>query len=123
MTATHVLDALAQQLLAQGEDLLRSAEQAVEVHPLDARRDGGVVGDALDPVGVPDERTGEAIKIYVSLTDPALDEAAIIGHCREHLTGYKIPKHVEIRDDLRKSTVGKLLRRVLRDEARGEAKA
>ncbi|MEH6493626.1 AMP-binding protein [Halopseudomonas sp.] len=74
-------------------------------------------------VGVPDERTGEAIKIYVSLTDPALDEAAIIAHCREHLTGYKIPKHVEIRDDLPKSTVGKLLRRVLRDEARGEAKA
>ncbi len=74
-------------------------------------------------VGVPDERTGEAIKIYVSLTDPALDEAAIIAHCREHLTGYKIPKHVEIRDDLPKSTVGKLLRRVLRDEARGEANA
>jgi len=74
-------------------------------------------------VGVPDERTGEAIKIYVSLTDRALDEAAIIAHCREQLTGYKIPKHVEIREDLPKSTVGKLLRRVLRDEARDEAKA
>ncbi|HCA22520.1 MAG TPA: long-chain fatty acid--CoA ligase [Pseudomonas sp.] len=74
-------------------------------------------------VGVPDERTGEAIKIFVSLNDAALDEAAIIAHCRENLTGYKVPKHVEIRDDLPKSTVGKLLRRVLRDEARGEAKA
>jgi long-chain acyl-CoA synthetase len=74
-------------------------------------------------VGVPDERTGEAIKIFVSLNDATLDEAAIIAHCRENLTGYKIPKHVEIRDDLPKSTVGKLLRRVLRDEARGEAKA
>ena len=74
-------------------------------------------------MGVPDERTGEAIKIFASLNDAALDEAAIIAHCRENLTGYKVPKHVEIRDDLPKSTVGKLLRRVLRDEARGEAKA
>lgn len=74
-------------------------------------------------VGVLDERTGEAIKIYVSLHDASLDEAAIIAHCREHLTGYKVPKHVEIRDDLPKSTVGKLLRRVLRDEARAQAGA
>jgi len=74
-------------------------------------------------VGVLDDRTGEAIKIYVSLNDAELTEDAIIAHCREHLTGYKIPKHVEIRDDLPKSTVGKLLRRVLRDEARGETKA
>ena len=74
-------------------------------------------------VGVLDERTGEAIRIYVSLNDAGLTSEAIIAHCREHLTGYKIPKHVEIRDDLPKSTVGKLLRRVLRDEARGEAKA
>ncbi|MGY8810873.1 MAG: AMP-binding protein [Pseudomonadales bacterium] len=74
-------------------------------------------------VGVLDERTGEAIRIYVSLNNAGLTSEAIIAHCREHLTGYKIPKHVEIRDDLPKSTVGKLLRRVLRDEARGEAKA
>ena len=74
-------------------------------------------------VGVLDDRTGEAIKIYVRLNDAELTEDAIIAHCREHLTGYKIPKHVEIRDDLPKSTVGKLLRRVLRDEARGETKA
>ena len=74
-------------------------------------------------VGVLDERTGEAIRIYVSLNDAGLTSEAIIAHCREHLTGYKLPKHVEIRDDLPKSTVGKLLRRVLRDEARGEAKA
>ncbi|MFO7703914.1 MAG: AMP-binding protein [Halopseudomonas sp.] len=69
-------------------------------------------------VGVPDEKKGESIKLYVSLHDPQLDEAAIIAHCREHLTGYKVPSSVEIRDDLPKSTVGKLLRRVLRDEAR-----
>ncbi len=72
-------------------------------------------------VGVPDERKGEAVKLYVSLHDASLDEAAIIAHCREHLTGYKVPSSVEIRDDLPKSTVGKLLRRVLRDEARAQA--
>ncbi len=69
-------------------------------------------------VGVPDEKKGESIKLYVSLHDPKLEPAAIIAHCREHLTGYKVPSTVEIRDDLPKSTVGKLLRRVLRDEAR-----
>ena len=74
-------------------------------------------------VGVPDEKKGEAIKLYVSLHDPKLDEAEIIAHCREHLTGYKVPSYVEIREDLPKSTVGKLLRRVLRDEARAQAGA
>jgi long-chain acyl-CoA synthetase len=72
-------------------------------------------------VGIPDERKGEAVKLYVSLHDASLDEATIIAHCREHLTGYKVPSSVEIRDDLPKSTVGKLLRRVLRDEARAQA--
>ncbi|UAW98293.1 AMP-binding protein [Halopseudomonas nanhaiensis] len=72
-------------------------------------------------VGVPDERKGESIKLFVSLNDPSLDEAAIIAHCREHLTGYKVPSYVEIREDLPKSTVGKLLRRVLRDEARAQS--
>ncbi|SDT06714.1 long-chain acyl-CoA synthetase [Halopseudomonas xinjiangensis] len=71
-------------------------------------------------VGVPDERKGEAIKLFVSLNDQSLDEQAIIAHCREHLTGYKVPSYIEIREDLPKSTVGKLLRRVLRDEARAQ---
>jgi long-chain acyl-CoA synthetase len=74
-------------------------------------------------VGVPDERKGEAIKLYVSLHDRNLTEAEIIAHCREQLTGYKVPSFVEIREDLPKSTVGKLLRRVLRDEARAQAGA
>ncbi|WP_150304870.1 AMP-binding protein [Pseudomonas saliphila] len=72
-------------------------------------------------VGVPDEKKGEAIKLYVSLSDASVDEASIIAHCRERLTSYKVPSTVEIRDDLPKSTVGKLLRRVLRDEARAES--
>tara|TARA_R110001592_G_scaffold4275_10_gene23965 strand:- start:14384 stop:16009 length:1626 start_codon:yes stop_codon:yes gene_type:complete len=72
-------------------------------------------------VGIDDEKKGEAIKLFVSLHDASLGKDAIIAHCREHLTGYKVPSHVEIRDDLPKSTVGKLLRRVLRDEARAQA--
>ncbi len=71
-------------------------------------------------VGVPDERKGEAIKLFVSLHDQNLTEADIIAHCREQLTGYKVPSFIEVRDDLPKSTVGKLLRRVLRDEARAQ---
>ena len=69
-------------------------------------------------VGVPDEKKGEAVKIFVSLTDSSITEEQLIAHCREHLTGYKIPSAVEIRADLPKSSVGKLLRRELRDEAR-----
>ena len=74
-------------------------------------------------VGIPDERKGEAIKLYVSLHDQSLTEADIIAHCREQLTGYKVPSFIEIREDLPKSSVGKLLRRVLRDEARAQAGA
>lgn len=66
-------------------------------------------------IGVPDERKGEAVKLFVSLKDAALEPAAIIAHCREHLTGYKVPSFVEVLDELPKTSVGKLLRRQLRD--------
>jgi len=72
---------------------------------------------------VPDEKKGEAVKIFVSLLDSKVTEAQLIAHCREHLTGYKIPSFVEIRAELPKSSVGKLLRRELRDEARKAAQA
>ncbi|MFZ5959668.1 AMP-binding protein [Pseudomonas knackmussii] len=74
-------------------------------------------------IGVPDARKGEAVKLFVSLRDPALDAAAIIAHCREHLTGYKVPSHVEILDELPKSSVGKMLRRELRDRERQRSDA
>lgn len=70
-------------------------------------------------VGVPDVRKGEAVKIYVSLKQADVDEAELLAHCREYLTGYKVPGSVVIRDELPKTAVGKLLRRQLRDEARG----
>jgi long-chain acyl-CoA synthetase len=65
-------------------------------------------------IGEPDDGSGEVVKAVVVRKDPALDEAAIIGHCRENLTGYKVPKIVEFRDELPKTNVGKILRRELR---------
>ncbi|MFH4355708.1 MAG: AMP-binding protein [Neisseriaceae bacterium] len=69
-------------------------------------------------IGVPNERTGEAPKAFVVRKDPNLTEKEIIEFARKSLTGYKLPKSVEFRDELPKSNVGKILRRVLQDEER-----
>jgi long-chain acyl-CoA synthetase len=66
-------------------------------------------------VGVPDEISGEAVKLYVVKKDPALTAEALIAHCRESLTAYKVPKRIEFLDELPKSNVGKVLRRELRE--------
>lgn len=68
-------------------------------------------------IGVPDEKTGEALKVFVVKKDPALTEDELIAFCRSEMTGYKIPKNIEFRDELPKSNVGKILRRELRNEA------
>jgi len=65
-------------------------------------------------IGVADEKSGEAIKLFVVKKEPSLTEADIRNFCKEHLTGYKIPKYMEFRQDLPKSNVGKVLRRALR---------
>ncbi len=67
-------------------------------------------------IGVPDEKSGEAVKIVVVRKDPNLTRDMLIAHCREQLTGYKVPRHVEFRDELPKTNVGKILRRALKDE-------
>jgi long-chain acyl-CoA synthetase len=67
-------------------------------------------------VGVPDPKTGEAVKIYVVKKDPALTEDSLLEHCRANLTGYKVPRHIAFRNELPKTNVGKILRRQLRDE-------
>lgn len=67
-------------------------------------------------VGVPDERQGERVKVFVVKRDPALTEQAVIAFCREHLTGYKVPRLVEFRATLPQTNIGKILRRELRDE-------
>jgi len=68
-------------------------------------------------VGVADERQGEAIKVYVVRSDPALTEDQVMRFCHDQLTGYKRPRTVEFRDELPKTNVGKILRRALRDPA------
>ncbi len=68
-------------------------------------------------IGVPDEHSGEVVKVFVVPRRPDLTEKEIRDFCHQHLTGYKVPKHVEFRQELPKSNVGKVLRRELRDEA------
>jgi long-chain acyl-CoA synthetase len=65
-------------------------------------------------IGIPDEKQGEAIKVFVVRKDPALTEDEVARHCRDNLTGYKVPKYIEFRDELPKTNVGKILRRELR---------
>ncbi len=67
-------------------------------------------------IGVPDEKSGEVVKIFVVKKDQSLTEKEVLEHCREGLTGYKIPRSVEFRKELPKTNVGKILRRKLREE-------
>jgi len=67
-------------------------------------------------IGVPDENSGEAVKLVIVRRDPALSEESVKAYCREHLTGYKRPRVVEFRDEMPKTPVGKILRRELRDK-------
>ncbi|MEM8590822.1 MAG: AMP-binding protein [Pseudomonadota bacterium] len=83
-------------------------EDVLAAHP--AVREAAVIG-------VPDDATGEAVKAFIVSGDPSLDADAVRAFCREHLTGYKVPKRVEFRDALPKSNVGKILRKDLRAEA------
>ncbi|WHP46253.1 long-chain-fatty-acid--CoA ligase FadD [Mannheimia bovis] len=67
-------------------------------------------------IGIPSEASGESIKIFVTKKDESLTRDELRSYCRQFLTGYKIPRDIEFRDELPKSNVGKILRRVLRDE-------
>ena len=69
-------------------------------------------------IGVPDEKSGEAVKVVIVKKDPDLTVEQVKAHAREHLTGYKQPKHVEFRAELPKSNVGKILRRELREQSK-----
>lgn len=81
-------------------------EDVVAMHP-------GVIESAA--VGVPDDVSGETIKLFVVASDPTLDAKALRDWCKKELTAYKVPRHVEFRDELPKTNVGKVLRRELRD--------
>ena len=80
-------------------------ENVVALHP-------GVLETAC--IGVPDDKSGEAVKVFVVKKDPGLTVEALREHCKQNLTGYKVPKLIEFRESLPKSPVGKILRRELR---------
>ena len=69
-------------------------------------------------IGVPSDLSGEAVKVCVVKKDHTLTKEELLDHCRRQLTGYKVPKIIEFRDELPKTNVGKILRRELRDEAK-----
>jgi long-chain acyl-CoA synthetase len=104
----RIVDRKKDMILVSGFNVYpNEVEQVVAMHP-------GVLECAA--IGVPDEHSGEVVKLFVVKKDPGLTEQDIIEHCKEQLTGYKRPKYVEFRAELPKTNVGKILRRALRDE-------
>ncbi len=67
-------------------------------------------------IGVPDPKSDEVVKVFIVKKDDSLTTEEVLAYCRENLTNYKVPKHVEFRKELPKTNVGKILRRELRDE-------
>jgi long-chain acyl-CoA synthetase len=103
---TRIVDRKKDMILVSGFNVFpNELEQVVALCP-------GVVECAA--IGVPDEKQGEAIKVFVVKNDPTLTEDDVARYCRQNLTGYKMPKYIEFRDDLPKTNVGKILRRELR---------
>ena len=103
----YLVDRKKDMILVSGFNVYpNEVEDAVMEHP-------GVLEVAA--VGVPDEHSGEVVKIFVVRKDPTLTAEALKEFCREHLTGYRRPKHIEFRSELPKSNVGKILRRELRE--------
>jgi long-chain acyl-CoA synthetase len=82
-------------------------EAVISAHP-------GVLECAV--IGVPDQSSGEAVKVFIVRRDPSLNADMVMDFCKQNFTGYKKPKYIEFRDELPKTNVGKILRRVLRDE-------
>jgi long-chain acyl-CoA synthetase len=107
---TKIVDRKKDMILVSGFNVYPNEVEGVVVsHP-------GVLEAAA--VGVPDENSGEAVKLFVVKKDPALTERELMEFCKEQLTGYKKPKYIEFRNELPKTNVGKILRRELRDTKR-----
>ncbi|MEX0899363.1 MAG: AMP-binding protein [Gammaproteobacteria bacterium] len=104
---TRIVDRKKDMILVSGFNVYPNEIESVAVeHP-------GILEAAA--IGVPDDESGEVVKLFVVLKDKNLTEADVIEHCSKSLTGYKRPKSVEFRDELPKTNVGKILRRKLRD--------
>jgi long-chain acyl-CoA synthetase len=105
----YIVDRKKDMILVSGFNVYpNEIEDVMAAHP-------GVLEVAA--VGVPDENSGEAVKLFVVRKDPALTAETLKQFAREQLTGYKRPHQIEFRDSLPKSNVGKILRRELRDES------
>ncbi|MBB1440717.1 long-chain-fatty-acid--CoA ligase FadD [Shewanella sp. SG41-4] len=106
----YIVDRKKDMILVSGFNVFpNEIEEVVAMHPK-------VIEVAA--VGVPNDASGELVKIFVVAKDKSLTEEELIKHCRHYLTGYKVPKLVEFRDELPKTNVGKILRRQLRDEVK-----
>jgi long-chain acyl-CoA synthetase len=106
--AVKIVDRKKDMILVSGFNVYpNEVEDVVAAHP-------GVLEVAC--VGVPDQHSGEAVKLYVVRKDKSLSKEDVLAWCKDQLTGYKRPKYVEFRDSLPKTNVGKILRRELRDE-------
>ena len=104
----RIVDRKKDMILVSGFNVYpNEVEAVVAMHP-------GVL--VVAAIGVPDDKSGEAVKVFIVRKDAALTEEAVLAHCRENLTGYKMPRFVEFRQELPKTNVGKILRRALRDE-------
>ena len=105
----RIVDRKKDMILVSGFNVFpNEIEQIVSLHP-------GVLECAA--VGIPDQKSGEAVKLFVVKNDPTLSEDEITSYCRDNFTAYKRPKYIEFRDELPKSNVGKILRRELRSAA------
>ncbi|RZI56034.1 MAG: long-chain-fatty-acid--CoA ligase [Rubrivivax sp.] len=103
---TRIVDRKKDMILVSGFNVYPTEiEQVVNLHP-------GVLECAA--IGVPDQHSGEAVKLFVIKKDSALAEEDLSAYCHKQLTGYKRPKYIEFRDELPKTNVGKILRRELR---------
>ncbi len=103
---TRIIDRKKDMILVSGFNVFpNELEQVIALCP-------GVVECAA--IGIPDEKQGEAIKVFIIKSNPALTEEEVAKFCHDNLTGYKRPKYIEFRDELPKSNVGKILRRELR---------
>ncbi|WP_095499545.1 long-chain-fatty-acid--CoA ligase FadD [Paraferrimonas haliotis] len=105
---TFIVDRKKDMILVSGFNVFPNEVEGVAVtHP-------AIIEAAA--IGVPHPVSGEEVKLVVVSNDSKLTKEDVISHCRKNLTGYKVPRHVEFRDELPKTNVGKILRRLLRDE-------
>ncbi len=104
----YVVDRKKDMILVSGFNVYpNEVESVVQTHP-------GVL--EVGVVGVPDPKSGEAVKVVVVKKDPELTTESLLSFCHQYLTGYKVPRHVEFRSALPKSNIGKILRRQLREQ-------